>query len=69
MYATDRRPLTPRMREIVTGAIGGETVDQTAARLGIRPSTVWGIRGAVCARLDSPSFLSACVTARESGLA
>lgn len=61
------RALTPRMRDVLRCAAGGQTAQQTALELGLSVSTVWSIRAALCARLDVANVTAAAVAAMRRG--
>ena len=66
-YSARARPLTPRMRDVLTSAAGGATAQQTALELGLSTSTVWSIRAALCARLGVTNMTAAAVVAMRNG--
>jgi DNA-binding NarL/FixJ family response regulator len=59
-YSDDvRRPLTPRMLDVLRCAAEGASIAETAGELGIAPATVRSIREAACARLEAPNIIAA----------
>ena len=63
-YSDAARPLTPRMREVLTAAAHGRTIAETAAELGVAPATVTNIRAAAFARLGAHNVTGALAIAR-----
>ena len=66
-YADDARPLTPRMRDVLSSAAAGRTAQQTALELGVSIRTVDSVRAALCARLSAPNITAAVMVAVRRG--
>jgi DNA-binding NarL/FixJ family response regulator len=66
-YTAGRRPLSPRMQDVLRCGARGYTAAQTAEELGVTVSTVRTERAATYARLGVTNMAAACMAAVRRG--
>lgn len=66
-YSDTVPALTPLQLSVARLTANGLTAAETARELHRSESTIWNVRASICARLNQPNMVAACVAAMRRG--